>query len=699
MKIKNNIHLITSLLLVCLFFACKKDNLDFNKFNGYSANPEFGIPLVNATLGINDLTKNNPENIQTDNDGLIRFSIRKDSIINYNLGDLFKLDQQSGTSINKSIGEISIDDVTTRKQLTLGELSQGFSPAVKANFNLIENTTNVFPAVNENISNITSFGSISEFSSIKFSKGWLVLSITNKLPVNINQIKLNLYNQTPTQTLLGTFNFLNITKGGVKSDSIQINNKQISSNMGYTMPIYNSASSVNPVFINSNDSIVIAMFGRQLKAVSGSAIFPSQDITTQSTYLDLTTNDPTQQIRKLNITKGSLRFIAKSTVNTNIQLLISFPNAIKNGISYPAQTISIPTTGPNNSILDSIDISGVQFDLTKNPSKPYNNLPIAYTIKLLPSNSIENFDSSNFVDLQVLTSGISVDYAEGYFGNINVAGDSIKPIDIAFFDKISEGLKLDDPKLTLEIYSSIGVPIKFNYDFIASNSNSNKTQPLQMPSFDLAYPLVSDIGGAGEIRKTTQVVDKTNSKIVDFAALAPNKITCAGTVLTNVGHTPSETQFVSSKSAMSVNMSMDLPAGFYANNLTLVDTFDFDKDIFKNFKQASIIARVDNGFPFGTKINMVFLDTANKAVDSVAVSDLLMSSVTDANGRSIQRGISKFELPFSETRIGKLNISNVSKIKLVSTLATENQGNKVVRIYSDYDLKISLGIIGKVSTK
>jgi hypothetical protein len=469
--------------------------------------------------------------------------------------------------------------------------------------------------------------------------------------------------------------------------------------MGYTMPIYNSASSGTPVFINSNDSIVITMFGRQLKAISGSAIFPSQDVTSQSTYLDLTTSDLTQQIRKLKITKGSLRFVAKSTVGTNIQLSISFPDATKNNNIFPEQIISIPTTGPNNSILDSIDISGVQFDLTKNPSKPYNNLPIAYTIKLLSSNNIENFDSSNYVDLQVLTSGISVDYAEGYFGNINVAGDSIKPIDIAFFDKISEGLKLDDPRLTLDIYSSIGVPIKFNYDFIASNSNSNKIQPLQMPSFELAYPQVIDIGTSSEMRKTTQVVDKTNSKIVDFVALAPNKITCSGNVLTNVGHSPSETQYISSKSAMSVNMSMDLPAGFYANNLTLVDTFEFGLDVFNNFKQASITARVDNGFPFGTKINMVFLDTANKAVDSITVNNLLMSSITDANGRTMQRGISKFELPFSEARIATLNTNKVNKIKLVTTLATENQGGKVVRIYSDYDLKISLGIIGKVSVK
>jgi hypothetical protein len=310
MKNKYNLHWIAFLLFAMLVVACKKDNLDFNKFNGYTLNPEFGIPLVNATLGIKDLIKNNPDNIHTDNDGLIRFSIRKDSIINYSLGDMFRLDQQSGTTINRSIGEISIDDVTTRKQLTLGELSQSFSPAAKANFNLIENTTNVFPAVNENITKLTQFSAINEFDSIKFSKGWLVLSITNKLPVVINQIKLNLYNLTPSQSLLGTFNFANIAVGAKKSDSIQINNKQISSNMGYTMPIYNSASSGTPVFINPNDSIVISMVGRQLKAISGFAVFPSQDITTQNTYLDLTTNDPSQQIKKLNIAKGRLRFVA-----------------------------------------------------------------------------------------------------------------------------------------------------------------------------------------------------------------------------------------------------------------------------------------------------------------------------------------------------------------------------------------------------
>jgi hypothetical protein len=377
-------------------------------------------------------------------------------------------------------------------------------------------------------------------------------------------------------------------------------------------------------------------------------------------------------------------------------MVISFPNATKNNNTFPSQTILIPTTGPSNPIVDSIDISGVHFDLTNNPSKPYSNLPISYTIKLLSSNSVENFDSSNYVDLQVLTSGITVDYAEGFFGNINVPADSIKPIDIAFFDKISEGLKLDDPKLTLDIYSSIGVPIKFNYDFTASNSNSQKSQALQMPSFDLAYPTVADIGTINEIRKTTQVVGKTNSKIVDFASIAPNKITCAGAVLTNVGHTSSETQFIRAQSAMSVNMSMDLPAGFYAESFSLIDTFEFGLDMFNDFKQANIIGHVDNGFPFGTKINMVFLDSSNKAVDSVAVSSLLMSSVTDANGRTIQRGISKFELPFNEARIAILNRNKVNKIKLVSTLSTENQGGKVVRIYSDYDLKISLGVIATI---
>ncbi|MCX6186293.1 MAG: hypothetical protein NTU43_04740 [Bacteroidetes bacterium] len=699
MKIKNCLLTVFYVLIAFVFSTCKKDNLNFDKYNGYTLNPEFGIPIVNATLDIKNLIKNDTTNIHVDGDGLIRFVYRKDSLISYKLNDLFKLDNQSNTtSINKSIGEISIDDVSNSKKVTLGELSQGFSPAVKANFSLIDNSDAIFPAVNENITTLTSFSAISEFSSIKFSKGWLVLSITNWMPVPITLIQLNLYNLSPSQTLLGTFNFANIPIAGTKSDSIQINNKQISSSMGYTMPTYSSASSApSTVKISSTkDSIVINLKAKQLKAISGSAIFPNQDIATQNSYIELNTGDSTQQIRKIKLTNGSLKFIAQSTVNTTIQLMLSFPFATKNGVPLADKIITIPTTGKFSSYIDSIDIGNVSFDLTKNPSKKYNNLPIAYTIKLLSSNTINTFDSSNYVDLKVSTTGATVDYAEGFFGNLNISSDTATTIDNDFLSFVKEGLNLDDPKLTLDIYSSLGVPITFNYDFTAYN-NSGKSQDLQVQPFELSYPLVSDIGGPNELKRTTRVLDKTNSKVDKFVSLPPHKIKYSGKVITNLNHNVNETQYISSNSALSVNMSMDMPIAIHSSNFSLVDSFDFNAvDIFDKLKSATIVVKMENGFPFNAMVNMMLLDSNNKFVDSLPINNLLISAITDANGKTIQRSISRFDLLFDEARIKKITTAKVKKIKMYSTIITENQGSKTVRVYSDYDIKISLGVIGKV---
>ena len=105
MKSKNCLLTVFYVLIAFVFTTCKKDNLNFDKYNGYTLNPEFGIPIVNATLDIKNLIKNDTTNIHVDGDGLIRFVYRKDSLISYKLNDLFKLDNQSNTtSINKSIG-------------------------------------------------------------------------------------------------------------------------------------------------------------------------------------------------------------------------------------------------------------------------------------------------------------------------------------------------------------------------------------------------------------------------------------------------------------------------------------------------------------------------------------------------------------------------------------------------------------------
>jgi tmRNA-binding protein len=86
-------------------------------------------------------------------------------------------------------------------------------------------------------------------------------------------------------------------------------------------------------------------------------------------------------------------------------------------------------------------------------------------------------------------------------------------------------------------------------------------------------------------------------------------------------------------------------------------------------------------------------DSNNIPVDSIIYNKIVTSAITDVNGKTIQSSKSKNRISLDENRLRKLITNRVNKIKLFTTFITENNGTKPIKIYSDYDMKISVGII------
>ena len=88
MRIKQLRTWTTSILLLSVaFIACKKSNLDLNKYDNLKIKPEVLVPLAQISTNAWDLLKN-VDSIRRDGDGLIRFvvsdslgSIGADSIL------------------------------------------------------------------------------------------------------------------------------------------------------------------------------------------------------------------------------------------------------------------------------------------------------------------------------------------------------------------------------------------------------------------------------------------------------------------------------------------------------------------------------------------------------------------------------------------------------------------------------------------
>lgn len=673
--------------------GCKKDTTDFSKFDSYKPTPEFAIPLVNTQISMLNYVQEDTTNTKVDANGLVHFVYREDNLYKYDVADFFEFDNQNSTSINNKLGSILISEVRNTKLVTLQDLSAGFSPTAKAAFDAAAGTVNIFPAISENVSNITSFEAFTEFSSITFSEGYLIIKITNKLPVNLNTIKLNLYNLTPTQSLLGVFNYTNIAPGASKSDSIQLINKSLGNTLGYNLPVLNTNSSApTAVLINYQDSIVINAIGRNLRAISGVAKFPDQDIPAKNTEIDFTPGDTTQRVRKLNLAAGKLKFVAQSTIKEPIQLTINFPGAKKNGSPFPSQIINIPYTGTGTNFIDSsIDISNVDFDLTQNPNKPYNFIPVNYTAKVISSGNAVAFDSSDYLNLQIETTRLQLEYFEGYAGTIEVPSDNNNFINLSFLDKIKNGLNLYDGELKLKVNNSIGIPIKFNYNFIGKN-NDGVSQDAQLLPFEANYPSVSEVN---QTKLTTQVYSNKNNngKINELMSLPPHSIKVEGKAITNAVKDQSKNQFVKRGSKISVDVELDLPLAIRTTNFSLSDTSKFDINSLKQFTRFTLGLNTENGFPFETTLKLYFYNSkTNTIIDSLDDKTILLSAITDTDGKVIQTTKSRSEIGINEILLKKLKESGADKIITKSTLKTENSGSKTVKVFSDYFIKVSLGV-------
>jgi hypothetical protein len=178
-------------------------------------------------------------------------------------------------------------------------------------------------------------------------------------------------------------------------------------------------------------------------------------------------------------------------------------------------------------------------------------------------------------------------------------------------------------------------------------------------------------------------------------SLPPSKINAKGSVKINPVDNPSQNQFIRNDSKINVGIEMEFPLEIGLSNFTLLDSFDFDASSFESFSRVIFGVNIDNGFPINADLKMVFYNDSNERIDSITAMNALTSSIVDANGRTIQSSISKSRLTLDEALLKKLVLLKAKKIKLNTVLNTSNGGKKV-KFYSDYKMKVSIGIISKI---
>ena len=684
-----------TLLIICAivgvvstFTQCKKNELDFNKYDTFAMNPEILTPLASTAVVAGQVLKDSL--ITYDPDGLIHIKFNQDSVFKLSADSILNNIHLGKSSVKFSIGEIALNGINQSSQVLLGDLVQNADANTKLAFNAKIGTSDTFPAISSTSSTPTNLPASNQYDSLRISKGYLVFKITNHFPTVINEIQIKLIDNIPSPHTLGTVSIKNVAPGASGFDSINLAGSLLSNSLSYELPLTDLAKSPAPVLINDKDSLVFKVYGSNLKCIRGRAILPAQNVNLQSLNLDLSDPSSDARIRNLLLGNGLVPITCESQLGVDLKMDVDFPDATKSGVALGTTTISAPKLTTTNT---SVNFTNCNLYLGSDINKPYNLIRVNVTPQIKASTGMVNFDSSNFVKITMDPTALEFVYLDGYLGT-KTFDINIKDMSIGDMAQYLKGIRLENPAMRMYVDNSFGAPVLVQLDIQAKDANGNLL-PMSVQDMNLPFPTIPQ---KGQVKSQTFSIDKSNSNIVNCLSMPATTFDIKGKAVLNPNGFTAYTDHVMNTSKAVVSFEADIPMTFTAKNFSITDTMATTalqgKD---NFDFLELKIKTKNTFPLGGRLDLYFLDGNYTTIDSVTQVSLLVSGTPDVNtGKITSGGDNMSTYLINNTQLTKLNTQKCAYLKVVSHFESFNSGNTPVSIYKDCRLDITLAFRGKL---
>jgi len=690
----NNLFLsINLLVLLFLFTRCGLDDLDFGKLSDkVNMNPEFVAPVAKANVTVWDLVQSanekNNDLIIKDPNGLLKIMYKKDNIFKYNVREFLNFPvNQSFSSGDKALGEISPGDISFSRSVTLNDLGNSLGGAI-AGLKVFDGKKVPFPQYTYNGTNV-GYGllMINDFSSITVSKGSLEIVIENELmvPVTIVGSLFDIQNNTK----IADFTFTDIAPGKISTRSVNLEGIKLSNRVEFRMLTFDTpGSKLNLVNINMNDYFKMSFNMKDIKISQGNVLVKSQSLDGFNGAFGFVFPDAGVKAFMAELKKGTLTIKTKNTSKLTGTINVTLGEIRKNGIP-------IKVSVPLNWNLTVVDLSDANINFASDPSVPYNRIPYSYSVALNASDGYVDYTSTDVIDLEITLNNLDFKSIQGDFGKRSIQIDpGVFDMDVDMFNKLEGGFKLSNPELKLNIQNSIGVPASVNLDFIAANK-AGQTVSLNPPVFAIPVPANINAGTAvGNV-----IFNKDNSRIVDLIALPPTgKISYSGKVDFNPANqaiTAQNPNFLDLDAMFDIGVALELPLELQVKNLTFKDTTAVTGNNFDKMESAEMQINAKNGLPLDVNMQLCFIDTISKMQYGVSkVSKILAAAqVSNLGVITPTESVQTFTLD-------KIEIENLRKsngVVFSGIVSSPALGEKVAPILSDSKVELKVIIKSKVN--
>lgn len=683
--------IILGLLFMGLgFSACKKSNLDLNKYSNLKIQPGVVSPLASISITAGKILKQDSITVH-DPDGLIRFLVRKDSVVSIGADSILSNISLPKSSVNFKLGEINVPTISQSQKVTLKELVDLCDANTQLFFNYCNGKDTIFPVFSSPAGDTNNVAKATNYEYIRISKGFLKFGLTNNFPTVLSKAQVVLFDNK-YGSKLGTVNFANILPGETGFDSIPMSGITLSNDLSIQILSVDMLQSSGSVPIDLTDDLSISIMGSGMKTTGGKAVIPNQTIQTQLLALNL--GSPTDDYRLRNVKFGAaaIPFTAESKFAETLNLSISFPDATVGGSAIAPTAISLP----KGSKTGTFDLSNANIFLGAIDTLTHNMLRVAVSPTISSSGNMVDFDSSDFVKLDIDPANVIIDYVDGYMGQKTWTID----VDNVQFDALAElgkGLTLTNPKMSIIVKNSFGIPILLELNLVAKDNNGGSVD-MQPPTMDFGYPTIAQ---AGTTINSKFDIDKNNSKIVEALGLPPTQFAISGKAYLNKEGFKGYNDFVSSKSSMSLSFEANMPLSIIAQDFSISDTADLQETLkgLDVFEYLELKIKTTNGFPLEGALDLYFADANGNIMDSLVNTTLVASGIPDATGKVVTRTENMTTFLLDKETLANIATETkfAQKLIFVTHFYTYNKGTQSVNIHTDNQLDIAIAFRTKLA--
>lgn len=304
-------------------------------------------------------------------------------------------------------------------------------------------------------------------------------------------------------------------------------------------------------------------------------------------------------------------------------------------------------------------------------------------------------DNGERIKLNVITLELqefTASYVEGYMGNeiYEIPRDTIE---IDFFENWTRGeVYFEDPRISVSVLNSFGFPVRSKaniMDIFTADGQVLELQSLYVDSINVDYPRLDEVG---ESRTTLFYFDKDNSNIDDVLNSNPVAVDYEMRALANPDMDTTIRGFMTDTSQFKIQVEVELPLHGRALGFAARDTLDIDFAKYEKAIAAELKVIADNSLPLEVALQGYFLTADYQVIDSLfqETTPIIGAAAVDDEGEVIEMETLVTYIPVEGERFERLK--SAKKMLLTTAFSSYNNGQAPVKIYTDQQVDIRMGM-------